>query len=141
MAPKTLPNVTGVDVVGTQPKPADLQRMSFLNDGATDAEGGVTYVVKIKLDDAELALTGQGFSLYVGDEPVEKYAGYPGGVYFKVYSPSYFERHGGKEIRLSVDGETFHDTGQVLPSSPAADALASPDDRDALPTQEEVLQG
>lgn len=141
MAPKPLPNVTGVDVVGTRPKPADLQRINFLNGGAADSDAGVTYVVRIKLDDAELALTGQGFSLYVGDEPVEKYAGYPGGVYFKVYSPSFFEQHGGKEIRLSVDNETFHGTGQVLPSSPGVDALASPDDRDALPTQEEVLQG
>jgi hypothetical protein len=141
MAPKTLPNVTGVDVVGTRPKPADLQRINFLNDGAADAGAAVTYVVRIKLDDAELALTGQGFGLYVGDEPVEKYAGYPGGVYFKVYSPGYFEQHGGKEIKLSVDGETFHDTGQRLPGSPEVDALASPDDRDALPTQEEVLRG
>lgn len=141
MAPNALPNVTGVDVVGTRPKPADLQRINFLNDGAADADAAVTYVVRIKLEDAELALTGQGFGLYVGDEQVEKYAGYPGGVYFKVYSPSFFEQQGGKEIRLSVDGETFLDTGQVLPSFPEVDALAAPDDRDALPTQEEVLQG
>lgn len=141
MAPKGLPNVTGVDVVGTRPKPADLQRMSFLNAGAADAAGDVTYVVRIKLDDAELALTGQGFRLYVGEEPVEKFAGYPGGVYFKVYSPSFFEQHGGEEIRLSVDGETFHGTGQVLPASPA-DATPPPfADRDELPTQEEVLRG
>ena len=136
MAPKTLPDVTGVDVVGTQPKLADLQRINFLNDGVADTADGVTYVVRIKLDDTGLALTGQSFILYVGDERVEKYAGYPGGVYFKVYSPRFFEQHGGKEIRLSLDGETFHDTGQVLPSSPEAFA-----DRDALPTQEEVLQG
>lgn len=140
MAPTPLPNVTGVDVVGTRPKPADLQRMNFLNAGAADAAGGVTYIVRVRLDDAGLALTGHGFLIYVGDQPVEKYAGYPGGVYFKVYTPSFFEQHGGKELRLSVDGETFHDTGQVLPSSPDADA-ASPQDRDALPTQEEVLRG
>lgn len=139
MAPKSLPNVTGVDVVGTRPKPADLQRMNFLNGGAADAAGGVTYVVRVKLDDAGQALTGQGFRIYVGDLPVEKYAGYPGGVYFKVYSPSFFEQHGGEPIRLSVDGETFHDTGQQLPA--AAAAQPSLDERDALPTQEEVLRG
>ena len=144
MPSKTLPSVTGVDVVGTRPEPSDLQRINFLNESAADSADGVTYIVRIKLDDAGLALTGQGFDLYVGrDEPIkiEKYFGYPGGIYFKVYSPSFFEQHGGEKIRLSVDGETFHDTGQVLPGSPAQDALTSPADRDALPTQAEVLRG
>jgi hypothetical protein len=144
MANRTLPKVTDVAVVGTQPQPADLRRMEFVARNETRTIPPVTYVVKIALEDSQGMWSGQGVNLYVGEQRIEKYSGYKDGIYFKVNDPRFFEQHGGKEIRLSFDDGTFFNTGKVLPTAPTADTpdttalLAAPT---TLPTQEEVLRG
>ena len=45
-----------------------------------------------------------------------------GGIYFKVYNPRFFTKHGGKPVRVSVDGIRFEDTGLAFPSSPPEQA-------------------
>jgi hypothetical protein len=141
MGNKSLPTVKEVEVVGTQPKPADLQKMEFLESTADIAITPVTYLVKIELEDADIAYTGQGFSVYVGNERIEKYAGYKDGIYFKVNDPRCFEEHAGDEIRLSLDDETVVDTGKTLQME-AVTSFSEALGMDAeLPTQEQVLKG
>ena len=56
--------------------------------------------------------------------------------------PRFFSENAGKEIRFSLDrGETFHNTGVLLPSL-AGDGRrsSSPANLENLPTQEEVLK-
>jgi hypothetical protein len=143
MANRALPKVTDVAVVGTQPKPADLRRMEFIASNENVTIPPVTYVVKIALEDSQDMSSGQGVDLYVGEERIEKYSGYKGGIYFKVNDPRFFEQHKGKEIRLSFDNGTFFNTGKVLPMAPTADTADTTALQAApatLPTQEEVLR-
>lgn len=133
-----MPNVGEVDVVAAQPKAADLERMDYAKGALESAVEPMTYIVRIELSDSPLLYSGQGLSLFVGDYRVEKYTGYAGGIYFKVYDPGFFEAHAGEEIRLSVDGKTFIDTGKKLPV-PAVSEPGSLESLDELPTQEEIL--
>ena len=143
MINRTLPKVTEIEVVGTQPKASDLRKIEFIASRENIAISPVTYLVKIELEDSEAALSGQGFSLYVGDQRIEKYSGYKNGIYFTVNDPRFFDEHRGEEIRLSFDDETIVDTGKTLPVEPVANVfleLESIAEPVALPTQEEVLQ-
>lgn len=134
-----MPKVGEVDVVAAQPKSADLERMDYAKGALETAAEPMTYVVKIELSDSPVLYGGQGLFLFVGDYRVEKYTGYPGGIYFKVYDPEFFEAHAGEEIRFSRDGgKTFIDTGKKLPA-PAAKKTGALESLDDLPTQEEIL--
>lgn len=142
MMDRPLPKVTEVEVVGTQPKPVDLRSIEFIANNANITIDPVTYIVKIALEDSRATWTGLGFSLYVGDQRIDKFAGYKDGIYFKVNDPRFFEEHGGKEIRLSLDEGSFFNTGKMLPHTPTAGigenvAFIAPT---TLPTQEEVLR-
>ena len=141
MGYQILPTVKEVEVVGTQPKPADLKKMAFLESTANIEITPVTYIVKIELEDADLGYSGQGFSVYVGNERIEKYAGYKDGIYFKISDPRFFEEHAGDEIRLSFDDETVVDTGKTLQTEAATRFAEALNINAELPTQEEVLQG
>jgi hypothetical protein len=139
MTNPAIPTVTEVEVIGTQPKPADLRKMSYIASNENVSLAPVTYIVKITLQGTEGMQTGMGFSLYVGDERVDKYFGYKDGIFFKVNDARFLERHAGQEIRLSLDEETFYDTGKVIPSPEARSADFAAELKAALPTQEEVL--
>lgn len=141
MGYQRLPTVKEIEVVGTQPKPADLRRMAFIESVANIAITPVTYVVKIELEDADAGYSGRGFNVYVGNERIEKYAGYKDGIYFKINDPRFFEEHAGDEIRLSFDDETVVDTGKTLQTEAVASTADALSFNAELPTQEQVLMG
>jgi hypothetical protein len=61
------------------------------------------YVVKVYLAHVDALETGRGLAPYVGDEWVQKYAGFPGGIYFNVYDPTHLARLTGQPIRFTSD--------------------------------------
>jgi hypothetical protein len=80
----TYPQVANVEIVATQSQPADSEKISYLRT-TNAALDDVTYIVKVNLR-APMPVTSLGFTLYVGDYPVNKYFAFPGGIYFKQYS-------------------------------------------------------
>ena len=141
MPAREFPAVASVEVIPTQPKPADLKNIDHISATEGVPLDRVAYVVKITLERMP-PVSSQGFELYLDDYRVRKYWGFPGGIYFKVYNPRFFAKHGGKEIRFALAGEHFQDTGFQLPRP---SARAAPKTKAAtrtpvsLPTQEEVL--
>ena len=137
----TYPNVSNIELVSTQPKPADLRSIEYIQTSENTTLAPISYIVKINLS-SQLPATSLGFQLYVGNEQVQKYSGFKNGLYFKVNNPRFFSVFAGKEIRFSLDrGEAFHNTGVLLPSL-AGDGRrsSSPANLENLPTQEEVLK-
>lgn len=135
----TYPDVSNVEVVATQPKPADVRSMQYIQSTENVSFDNVTYVVKIYLNNRLPAMS-LGMGMYLDDYYVREYSGFNGGIYLKVNNPRFFEEHAGKQIRFSVDGETFYDTGIRLPNLAESGrrGLAAAE-VEALPTQEEVL--
>ena len=142
MQPDQFPIVTSVEVIETQPKPADLKSLNYIASEENVTLNEVAYVVRISLETLPSA-SAMGVALYLDDYRIRKYWGYPGGIYFKVYNPRFFRKHGGKSIRFSVDGREFHDTGVELPKlGRGVRAALTPNAAVArLPSQEDVLKG
>lgn len=147
MMPITYPQVTQIEVVATQPQPADLRVLETLRATQPNDLDNITYIVKINLS-SPLPATSIGVVLSVGDYRISRYAAFPGGIYFKVHDPHFFEEHGGEAIQFSVAGRT-QATGYQLPTTAAnlpttdetAQAAAEAEPIGELPTQEEVLRG
>lgn len=136
----TYPEVANLQVIATAPKPADLRNIEFMQAAENTTLDRVTYIVKINLSN-KLPITSRGFSIYLDDYRISKYSEFPGGIYFKVYNPRFFEEHAGKKLLFSTAGMTLHDSGYQLPSG-AENTRNSfvVDNLNALPTQEEVLR-
>ena len=144
------PQVTQVEVVATQPQPADLRVLEHLNTTQANHLNNITYIVKINLS-SPMPATSAGVVLSVGDYRISRYSAFPGGIYFKIHDPHFFEEHGGEAIQLSIAGMAPQPTGYQLPTSannlPPADESITPRSANAaaepasgeLPTQEEVL--
>lgn len=135
---RKMPDIEAVHVIATRPLAQDLPRM-ISTSPLEDTARTPVYVVRIRLGgNLSTGHSGGGFDLYVGDARISKFYGWPGGIYFKIYDREFFERHKDHTIRLSIDGQNFKDTGQVLEEpvlAPPSILEASP-----LPTQESVLR-
>ncbi len=138
------PKVSSVQIVPVQPEPADESRIAFLRANQNLPLEDVLYLVKVYLEE-ELPVEGQGYALYVGDDWVQKYSGFNGGIFFNVYDPGFVEEHAGQTIRFTRDHESFIETGVQFPgfTSPeptafrlremnAAERVTLPSKRDAL---------
>lgn len=137
----TYPDVSNIEVVSIQPKPADMRSIEYIQSTENTTFDRVSYIVKIDLI-SKLPVTSLGFQLYIDNYYVREYSGFKNGLYFKVNNPRFFSEHAGKEICFSLDGgETFHNTGVLLPNLAGGGqrGLRAADIK-ALPTQEEVLQ-
>ena len=149
MMPIPYPQVTQIEIVATQPQPADLRVLAHLRATQTSDLNNITYIVKINLS-SPLPATSAGFVLSVGDYRISRYAAFPGGIYFKIHDPHFLEEHGGEAIQFAVDGMAPQATGYQLPASatnlPTTAELIMPRSAEAepvpadLPTQEEVLR-
>jgi hypothetical protein len=132
--------VSNVEVIATQPKPADMRSIEYIQSTENTTFDNITYIVKINLT-SKLPSTSLGVRVYLDDYYVQKYSGFKNGIYFKVNNPHFLSEHAGKQIRFSMDGITFNDTGIRLPNltggSPRGFTTTA---IDALPTQEEVLR-
>jgi hypothetical protein len=142
------PNVVSVEVIPAQPKPADLKNIGHIAETEGVPLDPVAYVVKITLETMP-PVTSQGFELYLDDYRVRNYRSFQHGIYFKVFNPRFFTKHGGKQIRYCLAGERFQDTGFRLPRGkphPSTRAVPQPAETasrslEPLPSQEEVLSG
>jgi hypothetical protein len=134
------PQVANVEVVATQSQPSDSEKVAHLKTANNNVDlKDVTYIVKVNLS-APMPFTSMGFTLYVGDYRVNKYAAFPGGIYFKVYDPNFFVEHGGEPIKFSVAGMAAQETGARLPLQSGADAGIRPLQAPELPMQEQILR-
>lgn len=140
MIPITYPEITRVEVVATQPVPADIRSIQYIQSNEHITLNEVTYLVKINLSHPPL-ITSRSLSIYIDDYQIRRYSSFPGGIYFKIFNPRFLEEHAGEKILFSIDGVTMHDSGYQLPSS----AENVPEGADTavrstiLPTQEQVL--
>lgn len=140
MIPITYPEVTRVEVIATQPVPADIRSIQYIQANEHITLNEVTYLVKINLSHPPV-ITSRSLSIYVDDYRIRQYSSFPGGIYFKIFNPRFLEEHAGKKILFSSDGVTMHDSGYQLPSS-AGNVLEGADaavQSITLPTQEQVL--
>jgi hypothetical protein len=149
-------NVTSVQVVAVQPERADIKRLDFIRTNESVTVENYYYIVKVYLENQHPAST-EALRLYVGREEVPKYGGFCGGLYFKVYTPAFFENHAGEILCFSLDGKTFLETGAKLPQKPEllptrtrvdsstrllemAPSIAEDSTSQTLPTKDEVLR-
>lgn len=133
------PRVLAVDLIAAQSKSADRERIRYTSRSESISDDAV-YIVRIQLE-AALPTTSRGLFLFVGQERIERYMQFSGGIYFKIYDPAFLDEHAGEPLYFSEDGETMIDTGWSLPAQQvAADSSGFASDA-GLPTQEEVLQG
>ncbi len=137
----TYPDVSNIEVISVQPKPADMRSIAYIQSTENTTFDNISYLIKINLI-SKLPAISLGFQLYVGDYYVREYSGFKDGIYIKVNNPRFFAEYAGKEIRFSLDGgTTFHNTGILLPNlvGEGRRGLRAAD-IETLPTQEEVLQ-
>ena len=133
------PAVSAVEVVATQPTEADLRSLENMRLTKDSQIRNVTYIIKLELENLP-EISSLGFNVYVGEFRVRKYSGCRGGIYFKIYDPRFFSEHAGENIRFSIDGITFQDSGQRLPAVDDMSSLTLVEsDLSSLPTQEQVL--
>jgi hypothetical protein len=145
MPASEFPTVATVEVIPTQPKPADLKNIEHIAATEGVSLDQVAYVVKITFESMP-PVSSQGIELYLDDYRVRKYWGFQGGIYFKVYNPRFFAKHGGKQIRFCLAGEQCQDTGFRLPRTEGRRSARAVPKKEAairtsisLPSQEEVL--
>lgn len=107
---------TSVQVDAVRPEPSDSRQLEFLrNDRVVPVEEHY-FIVKVFLDQP-LSPSAEAPRLFVGDEEVAKYHGFDGGVFFKIYDPSFLVRH--KDHPISFDFDDVRvDTGVKLPGPP-----------------------
>ena len=136
--PLTPLQVLQVDVVPARPTEADSKFIAHARSTTRRELEPVAYIVRLRLQ-SQPAPTGAGWALFVGDLRIPKYWEYPGGIYFKVYDPAFFDEHADSPVRFSADhGQTFQETGLTLgrPSRPDAATTRTTD----LPEQTDVLR-
>lgn len=107
--------VLAIDVHRVEPDATDRSNLEFLSQ--TEAVENDVFLVRVHTSGLPPA-SPLGIEFRLGDYAVRKFSEWNGGVYFKVYNPRFFTKHGGKPLRVSVDGIRFEDTGLVFPSSP-----------------------
>ena len=115
MAAVSAPHVREVQIVPVQPEAAERRTLDFRRrQDAVELEDMV-FLVKIYLEQP-LKPTGAGYALYLGDDRVQKYSAFKGGLYFNVYDPRFLQQRAGAPIRFTIDDRDFIDTGVRLPA-------------------------
>jgi hypothetical protein len=132
-----LPKVTKVEIVMVQPEAADHRKLAHIRAASNPTAEPILYLVKIYLEQP-LPVTGSGYALYLGDEHIPKYTGFPGGIYFKVHDRGILERLRGKPIRFCTDMQEFVETTANLPALSGSPRAAR--GRSKLPTMNSALQ-
>lgn len=133
------PTVSAIEVVATQPTEADFRTIKYMQSTGNFQVGNATYIVKLNLDNIP-EISSLGFLVYVGEFRVRKYSECKDGIYFKIYEPQFFSEHAGQNIRFSIDGTIFQDSGQHLPTVDDMSSLTLAESEvNPLPTQEQVL--
>ena len=138
------PVVASVEVIPTRAKPADVKSIKYIQSQENISLEEVAYVVKITLEKMP-PISSQGFELYLDNYRVRKYWAFRSGIYFKVYNPRFFAKHGGKQLRFSLVEQQFYDTGFRLPGAENQITARSAFLTDAaesaagLPAQEDIL--
>jgi hypothetical protein len=128
---------TSVELVAVQPERSDAERLQILRDTQDAPVKPYYYLVKVYLD-KKPPVRSEAADLYVGNEPISKYWGFVGGLYFKVYDLGFLDSHAGETLQMSLDGITREDLGAILPPIPEQvmdEALKVSD----LPTKQEAL--
>jgi hypothetical protein len=136
--PLTPLHVLQVDVVPARPMAEDTQFLEHTRSTTRRDLEPVVYIVRLRLE-SQPEPTGAGWALYVGDLRIPKYWEYPGGIYFKVYDPAFFDEHADSPVRFSADhGQTFQETRLTLgrPGRPEETTARTTD----LPEQTDVLR-
>jgi hypothetical protein len=135
MMPLTPPHAIAVDVVATQPTDADAALIARLDPTVRRDAAPATYLVLVRLQTMPPA-TSSGWALYVNDFRIPKYWQYKDGIYFKVYDPQFLADHAGEQLRFSLNGIEFIETGLTLS---APNIVRSPTKALQLPRQDDVL--
>lgn len=108
-------SVKSVEVLPVLPDETDIKNINYLRNSEGTIIQSVVYVVKITIEN-RLSTSSLGFELFLDDYRVRKYFEFESGIYFKVYNPRFFQKHGEKKIRISLDKVSFIDTGLKFPS-------------------------
>lgn len=133
--PLTPLQVLQVDVVPARPTEADTKFLTHTRTTVRRELEPVAYIVRLRLQ-SQPEPTGAGWALFVGELRIPKYWEYPGGIYFKIYDPAFFDEHADSPVRFSADhGQTFQDTGLTLGRPEEATARTTD-----LPQQTDVLR-
>ena len=132
----TPPQAIAVDVVAAQPTDADSSLIARLHPAVRRDVAPAAYLILVRLESVPPA-TSSGWALYVNDLRIPKYWQYKDGIYFKVYDPQFLADYGGKQLRFSLNGTEFIDTGLTLS---APEIITSPTEARELPRQDEVLK-
>jgi hypothetical protein len=136
MMPLTPPQAIAVDVVAAQPTDADTALIARLEPALRRGVAPAAYLVLIRLQTVPPA-TSSGWALYVNDFRIPKYWQYKDGIYFKIFDPQFLADHAGEQLRFSLNGTEFIETGLTL-SAPKI--VTSPTEARELPPQNEVLK-
>ena len=124
-----------------QPTPADLKKIGRMRkakarDGkqvAAENSPKQVYIVKIYV---ELPSTSMAINLYIGDERIQEYASFDGGVYFKMYEKVHLQALYGKPIRFVYGGKEY-DLDASFPGK--EETLESGGKQKKFPTLKEFL--
>ncbi|NEZ54175.1 hypothetical protein [Adonisia turfae] len=140
------PTITAIQVVAAQPKPADLRNISYIQERDLVELSEVVYLVKIYVDEKP-PISNMSWDIYFDNYKLRKYGEFSAGFYIKTVNPNFLSENAGKEIRFSIDGINFHDSGQRIPDTainlePEFSFLSStlPNEVVDLPTQEQALE-
>ena len=131
-----LPKLRQIHTVRALPNPADNRSCDFIARREDIQLEPAVWLVALLLDRVPEP-GGSTFFLHLGDYRVAKYWGFRGGIYFKVFNPRFFTKHGGKEVLFVAESGAVLRSGQRLPASPPRTFAA--DAGTALPTQSEAL--
>jgi hypothetical protein len=123
MQPPTPPKISGVEVEAAEPTEADSAAIARMSADTNRSLPEVAQVVKVRLE-SKPPVTSMAWRLYVNDVLIPKYWEYEDGIYFTVLDPQFFSDNKGKQLRFSLNGIDFFDTGVKL-SAPTAPAAAS----------------
>jgi len=138
MTSATPPRVEAVQIVVTRPTVPDHRTLAHLREAEKRDLENAVYLVKLRLETVPQP-SSLAWALYLRNERVPQCWAYKHGIFFKVFDPQFLERRDGHELRFSLNGSDFVDTGHRLQWSASRSAKtahpAAP-----LPTQDEALQ-
>ena len=111
------PAVKRVDIVRARPEAGDTRSIESIEKRENVSLDRAAWMVVLSLDYVPEP-GGQMLSLHLDDYWVRKYWAFDGGIYFKVYNPRFFVKHGGKTFRFVAEDGTVIRTGEYLPKAP-----------------------
>lgn len=143
--------VISIHVTAVRPDVADTRQLNYLRTERNIAVEDHYYIVKLYLDQP-LPVGAELLRLFVGGEEIMKYYGFSGGLFFKLYDPTFFEKNRDAPVFFSFGGVRFA-PGATMPAKPLpqphvrllaiagqpADSSLATGEGSQLPTKAEVL--